>query len=131
MIVAAAIVRGHDVLAAQRAYPEALAGKWEFPGGKVEPGESPSAALHREIREELAIDIELGARLDGPDGDWPLPNGSRMRLWLARTLATPRLGPSHLQLRWQPVEALTQLDWLEGDLPILAPLVTAIGKQRA
>jgi 8-oxo-dGTP pyrophosphatase MutT (NUDIX family) len=63
LVVAGAIVRSGRVLAAQRSYPAELADRWEFPGGKVEPGEVPSAALVREIREELGVDVVVHERL--------------------------------------------------------------------
>ena len=85
LVVGAAIVdsltRPTRLLAAQRSYPENLAGLWEFPGGKVEPGETSEAALRREISEELSTSLVLGARVSSnDDGDWPLPNGSNIRI---------------------------------------------------
>ena len=80
------------VLAAQRSYPASLAGRWEFPGGKVEDGEEPEDALRREIREELGIGIAIGRRLRSARGDWRLPNGMDMRLWLARPMGEPQCG---------------------------------------
>ena len=70
LVVAAAIVddlaRPQRLLAARRRAPAELAGGWEFPGGKVEPDETPVAALHRELREELAVSVRLGAEVLGP-----------------------------------------------------------------
>ena len=88
LVVGAAIVDSLEaptrLLAAQRSYPEKLAGFWEFPGGKVEVGETPEEGLQREISEELSTSLGLGTRVSSSDdGDWPLPNGSNMRLWLA------------------------------------------------
>ena len=122
LIVAAAIFspRGR-LLAAKRSYPEALAGQWEFPGGKVEPGEDPRDALRREIREELGMNIELNALISGPNGDWPLPNGHPMRLWSASIsdTALPQIGTSHSELRWLSADELNSVPWLPGDLQIL------------
>src|SRR6266545_5054036 len=72
VVVGAAILDGGRLLAAQRGEPPALAGGWELPGGKVEPGESEEDALVRECREELGVEIALGKRVGG---DWPLANG--------------------------------------------------------
>ena len=136
IVVGAAIVDSlHNpaqLLAAQRSYPENLAGMWEFPGGKVEDGETPEAAIHREIHEELGATIVLGTRVASPStsGDWPLPGGnSSMRLWLAQIapLSPPaRAGSSHRQIRWIDISAVATLPWLPGDLQILPSLATIL-----
>lgn len=109
------------ILAAARAYPAPLRGLFELPGGKVEPDEDPRSALLREIREELGCRIALGAAvlsLD-EDGGWPILNGRRMFVWLARAIDEPVLGADHLELRWvNEVEAGT-LSWLEPNVPIV------------
>ena len=115
------------VLLMQRLPGKHLAGLWEFPGGKVEPGETPEAALRREISEELSTSLVLGARISSnDDGDWPLPNGSNMRLWLTELAdgsPTPRLGSSHRELRWVRAAEISGLPWLPGDLQILPALL--------
>lgn len=125
MIVAAALVDSLSsptrFLAAQRSYPPELAGMWELPGGKVEPGESPEDACRREILEELGVSITLGARVVNPvgDGDWPIPPGP-MRVWLAVTEQSPR-AEDHMALRWCTADDL-DLPWLSGDIPLVAHL---------
>ena len=113
-------------LAAQRAYPAQLRGQWEFPGGKVEPGEVPQAALARELREELDIVVKIGVEVT-PDkslSTWPLKPGLEMRVWLVSTDRPEiRPGTSHMQVKWvTPVQAL-DLNWLAPDLPIVRQII--------
>lgn len=117
-------------LAAQRAYPAQLRGQWEFPGGKVEPGESPQAALVRELREELNIVANIGMEVmsDTPLSAWPLTPGLQMRVWLVGT-DRPEISPgtSHMQVKWvTPVQAL-DLNWLAPDLPIVRQIIKLMG----
>lgn len=113
-------------LAAQRAYPAQLRGQWEFPGGKVEPGEMPQAALARELREELDIVVKIGVEVtsDTPLSTWPLKPGLEMRVWLVSTDCPEiRPGTSHMQVKWvTPVQAL-DLNWLAPDLPIVRQII--------
>jgi len=131
VVVAAAVLDGAGrVLVAQRAYPPALAGQWEFPGGKLEPGEEDSAGLVRELHEELGVVV----RPDRFVGEVPLPGGLRLRLWTAwLTGGTPH-AREHAELRWVTAAELPTLDWLEPDrplLPLLADLLTTAAQRRA
>jgi 8-oxo-dGTP diphosphatase len=128
-VVAAAIVDDLDhptrLLAARRTEPPALAGGWEFPGGKVDPGESPLQALHREIREELGVTIRTGIRLASPDGDgrWPLGHRYRMHVWLAVvTEGEPQPIEDHDALLWLLSTDLFAVGWLPADRPIVRAL---------
>ena len=127
-VVAAAILDGPDrptrVLAARRSGPAELAGRWEFPGGKVEPGETCEAALVREIEEELGVAIEL--RVELTDGaPWLIKAGWQLRVWTA-AMATdddpPRPGDSHDEVRWLSRSELEAVDWLAPDRPAVALL---------
>jgi 8-oxo-dGTP diphosphatase len=126
LVVGAAIVddlnRPTTVLSARRTAPPELAGGWELPGGKVEPGESPQDALHREIREELGVRIELGALVEGPvAGAWPLGDHYVMQVWLARvTGGEPRPLEDHDQLRVLTRAEMYVVGWLPADLQIMA-----------
>ncbi len=105
---------------------------WEFPGGKVEPDETPEAALHRELSEELGIGVRLGAELSSPQqSGWPLNERASMRVWFAEiTDGEPRPLEDHDELAWVSVvesgEALS-LPWIPADLPIVRALLTELG----
>ncbi|GAA2758806.1 NUDIX domain-containing protein [Actinopolymorpha rutila] len=129
-VVGAAIVRDGLLLAQQRAYPEAVAGRWELPGGRVEPGESEAAAVVRECQEELGVDVAVHDRI-GPD--IPLPGGDFVLRIHAATLTDPGAEPvahEHRALRWVHTADLDCLEWLEADrvlLPDLHALLAATG----
>lgn len=121
VVVGAAILDGDRLLAAQRAYPEALAGRWELPGGKVDPGESDEAALIRECREELGVELQLGRRVGR---DWPLSDTAVMRVWLASIAHGTPQAREHTDLRWLTVDELHDVEWLAPDLPIIEKLAS-------
>ena len=133
LVVGAAIVddltRPGRLLAARRSAPPALAGRWELPGGKVEPGETPVAALHRELAEELGVLVELGEEVAAPAAQgWPLGGDLVMRVWWARLLGgTPAPLQDHDELRWLPAGAWASVDWLPGDVPLVAAMAAATG----
>jgi 8-oxo-dGTP diphosphatase len=113
------------LLAARRTEPPRLAGGWELPGGKVEPGEDPIQALHRELAEELGVEVELGQELISPDGDgWLLPPSYRMRVWLARvTSGVPAPIEDHDAVRILPLGHWLDVGWLPADVPIVQALL--------
>jgi 8-oxo-dGTP diphosphatase len=118
-VVGAAIIRDGRVLAARRTSPAAAAGRWEFPGGKVEPGETSEEALVREVAEELGCRVAVTGWLAG-----------EVRIGAAHvlTVATARLlvgepdPVEHDVVRWLGATKLGEVDWLEADRPFLAEL---------
>jgi 8-oxo-dGTP diphosphatase len=126
VIVGAAIVVDGRVLGCERAEPPESAGKWEFPGGKVEPGETDIDALVRECREELGVDVAIGERVGG---DVPLAHGRAiLRVWLARLVTGVPQALEHASLRWLSAEELDSVSWLPADAPIVAELRRRLGQ---
>ncbi|MGH6655612.1 MAG: (deoxy)nucleoside triphosphate pyrophosphohydrolase [Actinocrinis sp.] len=124
VVVAAVIERDGLILAARRTGPPQFAGLWEFPGGKVEPGESDADALARECREELGVAATVGERI-GPE--YVTPSGTMVVRTYFAVLdegAEPGALDSHDALRWvRPSEPETRaLPWLPGDVLILDAL---------
>lgn len=116
-VVCALILRDGTVLAAQRGHG-AFAGKWEFPGGKIEPGETPEAALAREIREELDADIEIDGLYCVVEHDYA-DFHLRMRCYRTR-LASPTFSlVEHRSALWADDDALGDLDWVEADVDLI------------
>jgi 8-oxo-dGTP diphosphatase len=119
------------LLVARRSAPEHLAGLWEFPGGKVEPGEEPEAALVRELAEELGISARLGSELPAGQGaGWPLNDRARMRVWFAEvTGGEPRPLEDRDELRWVELadrDAVLGLPWIPADYPIVRALLDSV-----
>jgi len=121
VIVAAVIVIDGRVLACERSAPPEAAGRWEFPGGKVEPGETDAQALARECAEELGVRVRVDARV-GPDV--PLAHGRAVLRVYAVTLLNgdrPR-ALEHSAMRWLSAGELDSVPWLPADKPIVAEL---------
>jgi 8-oxo-dGTP diphosphatase len=120
VVVAAAIEHDGRYLAARRTKPDWAAGCWEFPGGKVEPGEDETDALVREIREELGVDIAVGDRVPG---EWPLHDDLVLHLYVATLMdGEPRALDHHDELRWVTPDEFDAIAWLESDRDAVAAL---------
>ena len=139
-IVGGAVVdsleRPTRLLVARRTSPPQFAGMWEFPGGKVEQGETCEEALRRELREELGIEAELGAEIGGPLPEgWLLNERAAMRVWFARAVTGDALPlQDHDEVRWLPLDPpdeLEDLPWIPADRPIIAALLAAAGMPSA
>jgi 8-oxo-dGTP diphosphatase len=133
LVVGAAIVRGEgpglELLAARRSDPPELAGGWELPGGKVEPGEVPAEALRRELREELGVAVDVGPEVPGPDdGLWPLGEAYALRVWVVRLVGAAPPAPleQHDELRWVRAARWRDVAWLPGDVAPVAAAVEAL-----
>lgn len=119
-VVAAIIQRDGAYFATQRGYGE-FEGMWEFPGGKIEPGESPEAALQREIQEELGIDITINRFLCTTDYDYPSFHLT-MHCYLCEIKSGEIELREHKSARWLTAETLDSVEWLPADKEIVAPL---------
>ncbi|MGP4087601.1 (deoxy)nucleoside triphosphate pyrophosphohydrolase [Streptomyces sp. KR55] len=119
VVVGAALFDGGRLLAARRSAPPELAGRYELPGGKVEPGEAPDAALVRELREELGVEAEAVERVPG---EWDLKPPYVLHVWTARLRPgspDPKPLEDHDELRWLAPGELWDVDWLDQDVPVV------------
>ena len=116
-VVAAIIRDGNKVFATQRGYGDYKDG-WEFPGGKVEPGETAQQALVREIKEELDTDIAVGDYLTTIEYDYPTFHLSMQCFWCRIVDGTPVL-KEHEAARWLDVDHIDSVEWLQADLTII------------
>jgi 8-oxo-dGTP diphosphatase len=118
-VVGAAILRDGCVLAARRTSPASTAGKWEFPGGKVEPGETREAAVVREVAEELGCRVEVTGWLAG---EVPISDSHTLAVALATLVDGEPEPVEHDVVRCLATGDLDDVDWLEADRPFLAEL---------
>lgn len=116
-VVAAIIVKGKKVFATQRGYGEFKDG-WEFPGGKIEQGESPEEALIREIREELDVDIKVGRLLETVEYDYPNFHLT-MHCFICEILSEEIVLKEHEDAKWLEEDELDSVDWLPADVSLI------------
>ena len=116
-VVAALIREGDKVFATQRGYGD-YKDWWEFPGGKIEPGESPEVALAREIREELAAEIYVDQYLMTVEYDYPEFHLSMDCFWCRIKEGSLTL-LEHEAAKWLPLDNLRQVNWLPADLLVV------------
>ena len=121
-VVAAVITAANEngekmIIATQRGYGEFKDG-WEFPGGKVEPGETPQAALKREIMEELETEIEVGDLIETIEYDYPTFHLSMDCFW-AEIVKGDLVLREHEAAKWLTKEQLESVDWLPADLGLV------------
>lgn len=115
-VVGAVIVKNGKVLAVQRGPDKALPGMWEFPGGKIEPAETPEEALSRELSEELLCDAEVGEFITTTAYDYPFGTVVLSTYFCELGALEPRL-TEHADLLWMDPAELHSLDWAPADIP--------------
>lgn len=116
-VVAAILIHNNLVFACQRGYGE-FKDMWEFPGGKVEPGESPEDALRREIREELEVDINVGDLIETIEYDYPAFHLSMKCFACTIAGGSPHL-LEHEAAKWLTSIQLGSVDWLPADVTLI------------
>lgn len=119
-VVAAIIIRDGKIFATQRGYGE-WKGWWEFPGGKIEPGECPQEALVREIREELDAEIKVGELLETVEWDYP-DFHLKMHCFICSLVSESVHLNEHEAAAWLTRETLRSVKWLPADEGILAKM---------
>ena len=125
-VVAAIIKKNDRIFATQRGYGDFKDG-WEFPGGKVEEGETPQEALMREIREELAADIRVGELFDTVEYDYPEFHLS-MKCYICELVSEEMVLKEHEAARWLTASDLGTVDWLPADRGLIDELKKAMVK---
>ena len=128
VVVAAIIVRDGRIFATQRGYGD-WKDWWEFPGGKVEPGESPEDALKREIREELATEIEVDELLTTVEYDYPKFHLT-MHCYLCTIISGDLSLLEHEDARWLALDELDCVKWLPADKDVIEKLSTTFAMQK-
>lgn len=119
----------HDgmILAVQRGAQQSLPGSWEFPGGKIEPGEDARSALIRELDEELLCEITVGEFLTTTSYDYPFGTVVLSTYFCELVSGEPRL-TEHSQLRWLAPSELRGLDWAPADVPAVQLIEEKLGE---
>lgn len=115
-VVGAVLAEDGRVFAAKRGPGKSMAGYWEFPGGKIEPGETPQAALARELREELGIDVIVGPFLVSATHDLGT-SVIELSTYMCQISSGNLTLTEHIQSRWITRSELNMLDWAPADLP--------------
>ena len=115
-VVAAIIKKDNEIFATQRGYGD-FKGGWEFPGGKIEAGEKPEQALIREIKEELAVEIEVGELLHTVEYDYPTFHLT-MHCFVCTLVSGELELKEHQAAKWLTKETLDSVEWLPADVEV-------------
>jgi 8-oxo-dGTP diphosphatase len=122
-VTGAVFVRDGHVFAAKRGPGKNMAGKWEFPGGKIEPGESPEESLARELKEELHLDAVVGDHITTTAYEYDFGTVNLATYYCTVPAASEPVLTEHAEVRWVPVNQLDQLDWAPADIPAVEQIM--------
>jgi 8-oxo-dGTP diphosphatase len=125
-VAAGLIVRDGRILIGQRRHDQPMAGRWEFPGGKIEPGESPQEALRRELSEELGIQAEIGPAVTRIRHHYRHGGAVDLRFFAVRDFTGEIDNQIYQEVRWVGLEELPAFEFLAADLTLIQDL--AAGK---
>ena len=120
-VVAGVIKDGDRIFATQRGYGDQKGG-WEFPGGKMEPGETPEQALVRELKEELDIEVNVGEKICTVEYDYPKFHLTMHCFWATIASGAIKL-LEHEDAKWLDRESIRSVDWLPADIEVVNHLV--------
>ncbi len=128
-VVAGLVVDASDRVLATQCAPHKHGGGWEFPGGKLEPGESPAEAVQRELLEELAVQVAAGELLQTVEWDYPTFH-LRMHCLICRLISGTIQLREHADARWLGADELHSVNWLPADVAVLDALAAYLRKVR-
>lgn len=115
-VVGAVIVKDKKILAAKRGSEMSLPGLWEFPGGKIEPGETPEQALQRELQEELLCSADIGEHIETTAHEYDFGIVTLSTYYATLEAGRPQL-TEHAEIRWIPPADLLTVEWAPADIP--------------